>query len=331
MNSQINRRHLLKLGAAGTALAATGGRAFAQNYPSRPVTLMCGYAAGGALDTSARVFAEAWSQTSNQRILVENRAGPGGLLAAAAVIQARPDGYTLLYSANGQLTVNQHTVPNIPVNAVDDLRHICMLSESPYVIGMSKDVPVNTFQELVALAKEKPGTIKYSTAGAGTSGHLGFALMVKLAGVDMVPVHYRGGQNQMQDLLANQVQLGYNLTSIYGPYFQSGQMKPLFVTSEERIPEYPDIPSATEVGLAPLAKMRYWTGLHAPKDTPDDLVAQIREQARAAMNSDFAKEKLKAAAQYWVDDTPESFVERIKAESVVMAEAADAAGLRVQN
>jgi tripartite-type tricarboxylate transporter receptor subunit TctC len=331
MYDQINRRNVLKLGAAGTVLMATGIRASAQAYPSRPVTLMCGYSAGGPLDNSARIFAESWAQTSGQRILVENRAGPGGLLATAAVIQARPDGYTLLYSANGQLTVNQHTVPNIPIDAVANLRHICMLTESPYVIGMSKDVPANSFQELVELAKKEPGSIKYATSGAGTSGHLGFALMVKLAGVDMVPVHYKGGQNQMQDLLANQVQLGFNLTSIFGTYFKSGQLKPLFVTSDKRIPEFPDIPSATEVGLAPLAKMRYWTGLHAPKDTPDDVAAAIREQARAAMNSDFAKEKLKAAAQYWVDDTPEAFVERINAESEVMAQAAEAAGIKVEN
>jgi tripartite-type tricarboxylate transporter receptor subunit TctC len=307
-----------------------GADARAADYPAQPVTLMCGYAAGGVSDVTCRLLAEGMSEVGKQKVLVDNRPSAGAFQATSAVVNARPDGYTLLFSSNGQLTANRHTFAKPPVDANNSLRHICVVLEAPYVYVMNKDVPAANFAELIELAKKKPGDINYSTPSSGSSAHFTFALMTQLKGVDMRAVHYRGGQNQLTDLLANQVQLGMNTISTYESFIRSGQLKPLFVTSATRLPEYPDIPSAIDVGMPEYAELKFWTGLHAPLRTPDDVAAQIRDIAQRGMNTTIVKDRLKLLGMRYVESTPQSMLQRIEAESEVVARAVKAAGLTPQ-
>lgn len=252
----------------------TGTAALAETYPSHPVRIMVPASGGGVTDVVARIAADYLATRTNQRFLVENRTGAGGNLATDAVAKAEPDGYTLGIVASGNIVINPYLYKKMPFDAKSDLVPVASIAEAPQVIAINKDVPAQTLKDLIALAKAKPGTISYATAGVGSTMHLAGDQFARLAGVKLIHVPYRGAAPAVTDVVSGAVQvIPVSAGPIMG-FVRSGQLRVLAAASPRRLRHFPDVPTAAEAGL-PGYEMTTWFALFAPHGTPDATVQQL--------------------------------------------------------
>jgi tripartite-type tricarboxylate transporter receptor subunit TctC len=270
----LPRRQLLRL-AAGAAAGAMASRvACAQSYPARPVRVMVPSSAGGVTDLVARITADYLSTRTNQRFIVENRTGGGGNLATDAVAKAEPDGYTLGVVSSGNIVINPYVFEKMPFNAKADLAFVASIVEAPQVIAINRDVPATTLQELIGYAKAHPDSLKYASAGAGSTMHLAGDQFARLAGVKLIHVPYRGAAPAVSDVIAGVVQM---ISVSAGPimgFVRSGQLRVLAAASPHRLRHFPDVPTSAEAGL-PGYEMTTWFGMIAPRSTPDATVQTL--------------------------------------------------------
>src|SRR5688572_20750461 len=238
----LNRRRATALMLAAPALGA--GRAFAQDYPTKPIKIVVPYAPGGGADSVARILAKKVSESIGQGIVIENKGGAGAILGTDQVAKADADGYTLLLGQSGPISINPAVYKTLPYDAVKDFAPITMTTAYPYILTIHPDVPAKTLAEFVALARSKPGTMNYGTTGVGAANHLVAELFNRKAGISMTHVPYRGTALATADLVAGQ------LTMVFGdpisalPHVRSGKLRALAVTSLERSPVAPEIPTA---------------------------------------------------------------------------------------
>jgi tripartite-type tricarboxylate transporter receptor subunit TctC len=326
----ITRRRLLGGVLPSMAALACPSIAVAQRFPDRPIRLLVGFAPGGGTDALARLVASGMTEVLRQQVVVENRSGANGNLATAAVVQARPDGYTLLLSSAAQIVVSPATFTTMPVDPVGDLSHLTMVGDGDFFVAINAQLPAANAAEFIALAKAQPGKFNYGTAGAGGILHLAGELFKLRAGIDMAAVHYRGAGAVIPELISGQIQVGIDGASTMEPNIKAGRVRPLFVMAKQRSPVLPDVPTVREAGLAQLDEISNWYGLHGPRGMPSSIAEQLRDAAQKAVNDPVIKERAAAIGLLPVQDTPASFTARIKAELANYREVAKAADIKVE-
>lgn len=273
----MQRRTLLK--ASGLALAASAsGLSFAQSFPSRPITLVVPYAAGGNADLTARLFADSLTKTIGQTVIVDNKAGGGGAIGASHVIGSRPDGHTLLFSAPSVFSVTPHLVK--VTYSMSNIRPVALVSRTPLVLVVKKNSRFKSLADVVQAAKANPGGVSMGYSGLGTPNHLAMINLEIVAGLRFNGIAYKGSGPMLQDMLAGQIEIGADQFSTSKPYIESGDLIPLAVFGVP-LEQLPIVPSISKLGKEPIDVTTY-LGISAPSGTPDAIVGTIEAAAKAA-------------------------------------------------
>jgi len=263
------------------ALTAPG---VAQNYPDRVVRIVNPYPPGGSVDVMARLLAQKLGENLGQQFIVENRSGGGGNTGSDSVAKAEPDGYTLLFTAPGPLTVNQTLYSKLTFDPATDFAPIALFATAPIVLIVNPGVPANNVQELIALARKEPGKINFASAGNGTTNHLSGELFKSMAKVDIVHVPYRGAGPAMNDLIGGHVQMFFDLMPVVLPQVTTGKVRALGAAGASRASSLPDVPTIAEQGV-PGFDASSWYGLVAPAKTPEPVLAKLREEVAKALKT----------------------------------------------
>ena len=285
----IPRRRFMQCAAGAAAVAATSRLSWAQAYPSRPVRIVVGYAAGGAQDIVARLIGQALSERLGQPFVIENRPGAGGNIATESVVRAAPDGYTLLL-LNTPDAINATLYDNLNFNVVRDIAPVADVAHMPGVMVVNPALPVKTVPDFVAYSKSNPGKVNMASAGVGSSGHLAGELFKMMTGADMVHVPYRGGAPALADLLGGQVQVFFGVLASSMGHVRAGRLRALAVTTATRSPALPDVPALAE--SVPGYEASGWSGIAAPRDTPNDIIDTLNKAINAALGDAKTKGQL---------------------------------------
>jgi tripartite-type tricarboxylate transporter receptor subunit TctC len=312
----------------GAILALAPTMAAAQDFPSRPIKLVVPFPAGGPNDIIARVVGQRMAELLGQPVLIDNRAGAGGMLGTDAVAKAAPDGYTIAITSAGALAISASLQEKMPYDPVRDLKAITLVAKVPELLVVATGVPANNLQELVALAKAKPGQLNFGSSGPGSMPHLAGELFKLTAGIDIVHVPYRGAAPAVNDLLGQQVQMVFLDLPVLLPQVTSGKLKPIAVATSKRVPSLPDVPTTAEAGM-PEVQAENWYGMVAAAGTPPAIVAKLHSAAVEAIRSPDVKEKLAAQGATLVGNSPEEFGAFIKSEIEKWAKVVKAANIKV--
>jgi len=326
MRFRIFRALLLALAVLALAVLALDSAVAQAPYPSRPVTIIVPFSVGGSTDLVARLIGQQLPGTLGTPILVDNRVGGGGVVGWNSVARAAPDGYTLL-TLELSFAIAAGLVPNLPYDPKKSFANIITAVQVPHVLVVNPQVPANSVQELIALAKAQPGKLFYGSGGNGTNTHLGSELFKSLAGINMTHVPYKGAGAVLQDLMAGQVQVLITSAPTALPFIKSGKLRALMVASEERMAVLPDVPSAKEAGL-PKMVMQFWIGFAAPAGTPPAIIARLNKEIIAAMNTPDAKVRLAALGLDVVGNTPAQATQLVSDEMERWGGVVKAAGIK---
>lgn len=288
-----------------TAQAQTAGLSAASVYPNKPVRVVVPYPPGGPTDIVARVVFQKVSEATGQLFFIENRAGAGGNIGADAVAHAPADGYTLLVATTAH-AINRSLFKGLNYDVLKDFVPVTLLTRGPLVLVATPTFPANTVSELIALAKVRPGTLNFASSGNGQSTHLSGELFNTMSGVKLSHVPYKGSAPALTDVMSGQVPLMFDTMLSAMPFVRSGKLKALAVTSSERSPAAPNVPTFAESGL-PGYEVFAWNGIVAPIGTPKVVVARLSEELRDAMKLPQVKEKFSAQGFSAAWDTPEYF------------------------
>jgi tripartite-type tricarboxylate transporter receptor subunit TctC len=266
------------LGAHGAALAQSSP------WPARPIRMLIGYPPGGSTDVAGRLLADQLGRRLGQQVVVDNRAGAGGTVAASSVVRAEPDGYTLLLAASPEVSIAPITMKAMPYDPVRDLQPITLVGQVPFLLVVNPSVPATTLQEFIAYARAHPGRLNYSSFGNNTSNHLAGELFKSLTGISTVHVPYKGSGPSIVDLIAGQVQYTFDGPPAVLEQVRAGKLRALAVSGRQRLPGAPNIPTFSEAGL-PGFSGGTWFGLFAPAKTPRAVIERVNADAVAALNS----------------------------------------------
>ncbi len=282
------------LAAAAATLMAALPAAHAQNFPDRPVRVVVPFAPGNTLDTALRQVAEEFKKNTGQALVVDNKPGGSGIIAAQTVMQAPPDGYTLLLSNTSMLTINPYTFAKLPYDAEKSFKHVTgFLGASMVMAVNAASVPANDVKEFIAWARTQSGGVSYASFTAGNSSHFAGVIMNQRTGLNMVHVPFNGTPPAVQNLVGGQVQAAFLPLLAVKPHVESGKVKVLAVTSPKRSPLMPNVPTFTEQALADM-QIYIWSGLSAPAGTPDAVVQRIQQEFAQVLKSEVIIEKWRA-------------------------------------
>lgn len=298
-------------------------------YPTRPIRFVVPYPPGGTTDIVGRGIAAKLTERWGQQVVVDNRGGASTIIGAELVARATPDGYTLLLTTATTLSINPQIYPKLPYDAARDFAPITPAVYFPYVIAAHPSVPANSINELVELAKARPGTITYATPGTATTNHLAGALLESMAGIKLLHVPYKGSGPAMTGLLGGQVQLIITGIATVLPHAKSGRAKILAVSSEKRLPNWPDIPAAGEAGLKGY-EGGTWFGVVTRAGTPRATVDKLNQEIIAALATPDLKERFTAIGFEIRTSTPEEFARFIKTDTERTAKIIQAAGIKLE-
>ena len=313
----MNKRNFtFVLGAVALALSFSANAA--DEFPGKPITMVVGFAPGGATDTAARIIAKKLGENIGQSVIVDNRAGAGGNIAHLQVSQAAPDGYTILLGSVGPLTIAPHLVAKLGYDPQRDLAPLTMGVSFPNVLVVHSGVPAKTFAEFVALAKQKPGTLDYASTGVGSASHLAGELLKQRAGIDIVHVPYKGGGPAMIDLLAGRITAYYSTPSTAGPHIESGKLRALATTGLTRSPSLPNVPTIAESGF-PGFDATNWYAFVAPGKTPTALLDRLNKELVKVLNSPDVREQLLKHGLTPAPGTREELAKIIREDSITWA------------
>lgn len=291
---KLQRRAILAAAVASLALGAVTPAAFAQSYPSRPVTLVVPFAAGGATDLLARVMARALEKHSGQSFVVENMGGAGATLGTAKVANAAPDGYTLLLGSSSALVMAPHLYSSLKYDPFESFEPIAKIASAPYVLVTRADSTYGTFEQLVEHARKNPGRLNYGSPGAGSALHLTIELMADGAKFDAMHIPYRGSSFAWTGLFSGDVDFIIDTPSGVVPMAQAGRVNTLAVTSEERLEAFPQVPTLDEAGLKDF-KSEAWFAVLAPKGTSPEVVSRLEELVGKAVADPEVLENMKTS------------------------------------
>jgi len=293
---------------AGTALAAFAafaGPAAAQDWPNRPVTLVVPYAAGGPVDTIARIMAARLSEILGQQMVIENVGGAGGLTGTVRVAKAAPDGYTFgtviaAHAANATLN------PKLPYDTLKDFTYVSLMSVAPLIMIAHPSVPADNVKELIALAKAKPGELNFASSGIGAAAHLTMEMFMSRTGIKMQHIPYKGTAGALQDTVGGQINVMFDIVGPLMPQVRSGNAKAIVVTAKERIPAASDVPTMAEQGVPDFVSGT-WAGIIAPAGTPKEIVDRVSAEAKKALADPALQAKLVEQGIVPMGSTPEEF------------------------
>ena len=303
---------LAMLAAAGASLNAPG--ALAQDkYPSKPITFIVGYAAGGNADNRSRQMGKAMTGVLGQPIIVDNRPGAGGNSGTEAIARAKPDGYTIGMGSFAPLAVNHALFKKLNFDPVNDLTPIMLIEKGPLILMVRNDSPFKTVKDLVAAAKKDPGKLSFASGGIGGTHHLSGALFGYTAGLDLIHAPYKSGSAAATDLLGGQVNFMFEQMYVAMPSIQSGKTRALAITSKARSPLLPDLPTMGEAGY-PAVEVLNWQGLVGPKNMPPELVKTLNAAGNKALQDKDVREKILSQGNEIGGGTPEAFAAFIKSE-----------------
>jgi tripartite-type tricarboxylate transporter receptor subunit TctC len=324
---KLLRRHFLKLAAAAAAAPALPRLAAALDYPTRPVRIVAGFAAGGGVDITARLIGQWLGGRLGQSFITENRPGAGGNIGTEAVVTAAPDGYTLLL-ATVPNAVNASLYEKLDFNFIRDIAPVAGIIRVPMVILLNPLVPARTVPEFIAYAKANPGKVNMASAGNGSAPHLAGELFKMMAGVDLVHIPYRGQGPALTDLLGGQVQVLFATTPGTSEYISSGKLRALAVTSASRAEMLPELPTVGD--FVPGYDTSQWYGLCAPAKTPPDIVNRLNAEVNAGIADPGMKAKLAAIGGEPLPGTPADFARLIAEETDKWAKVVRAAGIKAE-
>jgi tripartite-type tricarboxylate transporter receptor subunit TctC len=320
------KRAALALGLAGFASISA---ALADDYPSRPIRLVVPYAPGGGADTVARIVAKRVGDTIGQPIVIENRTGAGSIIGTELVAKAEPDGYTLLLGQSGPISINPAVYKDLRYDPIRDFAPITMTTAYPYVLVVNARLPVRSLAEFVALARGKPGALNYGTTGIGAANHLVTELFSSKAALKMTHIPYRGTALAVADLISEQVTVVFGDPVSVLSHIQAGTLRALAVTSKERSPVAPEVPTIAESGFPGFDAIA-WHGILAPAKTAPNVVKKLNVEIVNALQHPETKALLVSQAMQTVGNTPEEFAAFIKQDIAIWKAVAAEADVSVK-
>ena len=298
---------------ATLALAACALAAHAQAYPVRPLKFLVGYAPGGPVDSTARIMAQALSKDLGQPVIVENRPGASGAIAADLVAKAAPDGYVIYFAASPTLTITPHVQKSLAFDVFKDLAPIVNIVDYTNVLLINKDFPARNVGELVAYARANPGKVAFGSAGMGASNHLSAELLKKRTGTDMVHVPYKGNAPAMADVIGGKIVFMFDITGTAKGFVDGGRARALAVTSRERNRSMPDVPTMIEAGV-PEFEVTGWYALFGPAALPRDIVNRLNASVRAVLAEPALARQLADLGYDVTPSAPEALGARVRRE-----------------
>lgn len=331
-NIRTLRRALCAAAAASTLLAPWAAQAQDGAFPTKTITIVVPFTAGGGVDVMARLLAEKLRSSLGQQVIVDNKPGASGMLGALAVVRAQADGHTLLLGSAGETAINPFIYKGKMQYAPDkDLEPVTPIVRVPNVLVARKDAPFKTIDELVAFAKKNPGKLSYATSGVGNPQHLNGELLEEVAGVHMVHVPYRGASGQLLDVAGGNVDLTFVSMAAASPFIKDGRVKAIAVTGSKRAPFAPDLPAIAESKAAPKYALENWFGLFAPGATPAPVIAKINAAVVAALQDAEVAKRMSDQGGITAPMSPAQFRDFIKVESAQYARIVDYAKITADN
>jgi len=296
------------------ALAIAAGAAAAQSWPSRPLRLVVPYAPGGPIDISARLLAAKLQQPLGQPVVVENHPGAGGNIGVDMIAKGPADGYNLVMSAIATLAINPSLYPSLPYDPLRDLRHVTLLVQVPNVLIVANDLPAKNVQELIALAKQRPGKLDFGSGSTGSTGHLAGEMFKMMTGTFMVHIPYKGSAPALADMMAGRIDLMFDNLASSLPSIKSGKVRALATTTLKRSAFLPELPTLDEAGLKGF-NMSTWWGVSVAAKTPQAVVDRLSAEILKAMDAPDMKERLHGmGSEAPAIRTPEQFTAFVAAE-----------------
>jgi len=309
------------------ALLFAPALALAQAFPAKPLRIIVPFPAGGPADIFARALAQGMGQHLGQTVLVDNRAGVGGVLGVDVAVKSAPDGYTLALNSASSVSIAPFSMAKLPYDPHRDFAYLTLVVKVPEVMVVNTSVPVASLNEFIAYAKANPGKVNFGSAGGGTITHLAGELLKVEAKVDLVHVPYKGAAPAVADLLGGQVQFAILDVPVILPHIRAGKLKPLFVTSLARAPSLPDVPNASEAGF-PKVTSDNWYGLVGPAAIPSDVQRRLQAAAHAALRSPELMEQYAKVSGIPTPSTTAEYVAFVAAEQAKWGPIVKAIGFR---
>jgi tripartite-type tricarboxylate transporter receptor subunit TctC len=320
-----------KIAGMTALLLLLGGSAcvvLAQSYPAKPIRMMIGFPPGGGTDIIGRIVAQKLGEALGQQIIVDNRGGASGQLAAELVSRAAPDGYTIMMAHIAAISILPSLVSKLPYDAQKDFAPVSLAAIGPNLLVVHPSVPARTVKELVALAKSRPGQLQYASPGAGTVQHLAGELFKLQAKIDMLHVPYKGSGQSIVDLIAGQVHMDFDSVPPVINFVRQGKLRALAVTSAQRFSLLPEIPTIEESGV-PGFDMSTWWGLVAPAAVGKDIISRLQGETVKLLRQPEVKEKIAFAGAETLGNTPEEFAAYMRAETAKYARIVKAANIKL--
>ena len=326
----MQTRQLLAIAAAASlALIAGTGSALAQGYPNKVIKLQVPFAPGGTTDIVARVISEPLGKALGQTVLIENKAGGGGVVGANETAKAVPDGYSLGMATVSTTAANPAINPKMPYNTLTDFTPIINIAATPNIIAVHPSFPARNYKEFIAELKKSTGKYSYSSSGTGGIGHLQTELFKNLTGTFITHIPYRGAGPALNDTVAGQVQIIFDNLPSALPFIQQKRLIPIVVAAPTRLAVLPDVPTFKEVGLEPVNRMAYY-GILGPKNLPKEVVDKVSAGVRKALEDPAVRKRIEDTGSLIVANSPEQFTAQIKAEFEVYKKVVDSAGLKLE-
>jgi len=314
------------LAALSAAVGSTDLRA--DNYPSQPVRIIVPNAAGGVLDIAARKIMDKVSKSMGQPVIIDNKPGANGFIAAEAAAKAKPDGYTVFLASVSHLCTNPSLYASLPYDPVRDFAPVTLGASGQPVLMVNPQLPVRTLGEFIAYVRARPGKVTYGSPGVGSPQHLAMVHFEQLTGAQMVHVPYKNSPQVLTDLIGDQIHAAVEYASMAAPHVQAGKLRGLAVVGSHRKPALPDIPTAAEAGL-PGFEITAWYGYVVPAGTPPEIVARLHKELTAALKSKEYVEFVESFGSTVVASTPEQFAATMKQERTRLAKIIAEAGIRL--
>ena len=301
--------------------------AMAQQYPARSIRLVLGFAPGGASDTMARALATKLSEGLGQSVVIDNRPGAGGNIAAEIVAKSNPDGYTMLLGNNGILSINISLYEKPGFHPLKDFAPVVLAASQPNILAVHPSVPAKSVKELIALGKSKPGFLNYASSGGGTSPHLAAELFKRMAGVDLVIIPFKGGGPAVIAVISGQCHFIFATSLSVQPHVKSGKVRALAVTTPKRSPTFPELPTVSEAGV-PGFEVTTWHGFVVPARTPQPIVTRLNTEFNKVFQQPDIKERLTTLGSEIIGGAPKDLTDLIKKEIPVWAKVIKESGAK---